>query len=99
MSDRAKAFFTDIWPIYPFVDRIRFQELMNHPNFHDMPQHDPAFAALYYTMISLGVLSRDGGSFEPMEGPAWRIFALLMRSFNRILFSKKSLVLAQVCAL
>ncbi|OAG35510.1 hypothetical protein AYO21_10318 [Fonsecaea monophora] len=58
-------------------------------------QTNHAWAALYYSVLSLGSLLHEGASFEPMGGPAWKIFGFALRLFPTILFAKKSLLVAQ----
>lgn len=90
------AYFVDVWPLYPFINRQKFEDAVSSPHFQDAVQHDLALAALYRTVISLGILCTEGGSFAPMEGPAWKVFASVMRSFHKVLLARKTLLLAQV---
>jgi hypothetical protein len=82
--------------VYPFLDRKEFEAVAFGPQLEETLRTNPPWAAIYYTLISLGVLSQDGGSFAPMKGPAWEIFSVVLKLFPEILFARKSLVVAQV---
>lgn len=94
----CSAFFDEIYPVYPFLDRQAFNGVALGPDLEDKLRTDHSWALLYCTILSLGILSRDGGSFNPLEGHAWKLFVLVMRSFSSLLFAPKSLLVAQTLA-
>ncbi|KAK5049828.1 hypothetical protein LTR84_003946 [Exophiala bonariae] len=90
-----QTFFTEIHPVLPFLDRHAFEHEALGTNLEVKLCSDQVWAMLYCTILSLGMISRDGGSFKPMEGQAWKIFILVLKSFASLLFAKKSLLVAQ----
>ncbi|KIW90109.1 uncharacterized protein Z519_09540 [Cladophialophora bantiana CBS 173.52] len=89
------SFFNDLHPVYPFLDQSKFESTAFGAQLEEILQTNHAWAALYYSVLSLGALLHEGGSFEPMGGPAWKIFIFALRLFPTILFAKKSLLVAQ----
>lgn len=82
--------------MYPFLDREEFEAVAFGAELDVVLRTNPPWAAIYCTLISLGVLSLEGGSFAPMKGPAWEIFSIVLKQFPAILFLRKSLLVAQV---
>ncbi|KIW24106.1 uncharacterized protein PV07_09840 [Cladophialophora immunda] len=91
----VKSYFSDLHPVYPFLEQSRFESMAFGAQLEEILQTNHAWAALYYSVLSLGSLLHEGASFEPMGGPAWKIFGFALRLFPTLLFAKKSLLVAQ----
>ncbi|KAF5232115.1 hypothetical protein FANTH_13111 [Fusarium anthophilum] len=94
-SQYIRSYFEQVHPIYPFLDQARFEERVScaQPQGSD-PTHE-TWLALYHTVLSLGCMYHDGGSFEPAKGLAWHYFRLAFRHFQDVLICKASLLKAQ----
>ncbi|EXL64553.1 hypothetical protein FOPG_19190 [Fusarium oxysporum f. sp. conglutinans race 2 54008] len=53
------------------------------------------FMGLFYTVVALGCMYRDGGSFRPGEGLAWRLFSQVIAVYSDIILSKRTLISMQ----
>ncbi|OQU99397.1 hypothetical protein CLAIMM_05033 [Cladophialophora immunda] len=91
----VKSYFSDLHPVYPFLEQSRFESMAFGAQLEEILQTNHAWVALYYSVLSLGSLLHEGASFEPMGGPAWKIFGFALRLFPTLLFAKKSLLVAQ----
>ncbi|KIV97399.1 hypothetical protein PV10_01154 [Exophiala mesophila] len=89
------AFFAEIYPIYPFLDKQAFQDAALGPLATEKLRNDKSWALLYCTILSLGILAREQGSFQPMQGSSWKLFSYILGSFCDVLFARKSLLIAQ----
>lgn len=92
------VFFDRVYPIYPFLDRASFEGLAFGHDVQDRVLHETPWMVLYTTIIALGLLYHDGGSFNPFDGNSWQLFAIAMKRFHKLLFAPKSLMVAQVCS-
>jgi hypothetical protein len=92
-----QAYFDQVHPIYPFLDRQAFEK-----KAFELPPHSPtnvheAWSALYYTVLAIGCQYHEGGSFDPGSGTAWKLFEFALSYFPDIIMRKGSLTAVQVC--
>jgi hypothetical protein len=89
------AYFEEVHPIYPFLNRTTFEDKARSPQLTDLLSADNAWCALYHAVLSLGSLYHDCGSFDAFSGTAWDIFRISLSLFSRIVFGKRTLAAAQ----
>ncbi|KAF4976125.1 hypothetical protein FZEAL_7144 [Fusarium zealandicum] len=80
-----QAFFAYIHPVYPFLDRQGFVAQASDVYLDDILQIDPAFSALYYSVLALGSQFFHCGSFVPHTGQAWDLFQVSLGKLSEIL--------------
>lgn len=90
------AFFDRLFPIYPFLDRVQFENVAFGPQLEETLSQNIAWGVLYYAVLALGLLHEHGGSFTPFEGKAWQLFTIALKQFTTMLLSPNSLTVAQV---
>ncbi|KAJ0423526.1 fungal-specific transcription factor domain-containing protein [Aspergillus carlsbadensis] len=85
------AFFTNLHPIYPFLDRAEFEAqalsttLLGHLDRH------PTFSALYYAVLALGSQFHSNGTFEPGKGRSWALFQVALSHMTDIILPRESI--------
>jgi hypothetical protein len=90
------AFFEQVHPVYPFLDRRLFEKRAFEPSSQSPARVDEVWLALYYTVLAIGCQYDDGGSFDRACGPAWKLFEIGLSYFPDIIMMKGSLVAVQV---
>lgn len=95
-ADWSTAYFEQVHPIYPFLDQTSFEGRASSTHLETSGSTHETWLALYHTVLSLGCMYHDGGSFEPAKGLAWHYFSLAFRHFQDVLICKASLLKAQV---
>ncbi|KAF5665039.1 fungal specific transcription factor [Fusarium denticulatum] len=80
-----QAFFVNIHPVYPFLDRQGFATQASDAYLDDILQASPAFSALYHCVLALGSQFFDCGSFVPHVGRAWDLFQVSLGKLPEIL--------------
>ncbi|PCG88958.1 Transcription factor [Penicillium occitanis (nom. inval.)] len=90
-----RTFFEDVHSIWPYLPRDAFEDAATAPNLGSRLESDYAWAATFYAVLSLGVLHEQGGSFAPLQGPAWLIFQRAMKLFPFLLIARKTVAVAQ----
>ncbi|KAH7308924.1 hypothetical protein B0I35DRAFT_440994 [Stachybotrys elegans] len=94
-SQYIRSYFEQVHPIYAFIDQATFDERASCPQPEASDSTHETWLALYHTVLSLGCMYNDGGSFEPAKGLAWHYFRLAFRHFQDVLICKASLLKAQ----
>ncbi|KKA16524.1 Fungal specific transcription factor [Rasamsonia emersonii CBS 393.64] len=97
LSSEFKAYFEQVHPVYPFLDRASFEQKVFGQAFSPSSVTDPAWSALYHAVLAIGCQYNDGGSFDPGNGQAWSLFEIALSHFQDILMTKGSLTAVQVC--
>jgi hypothetical protein len=95
-SDFALVYFQRIHPMYPFLDRQSFEEAAFDTGLSRTLESNAAFSALYHAVLALGCQYRDGGTFDPGKGKAWRFFQVSLGLMADILVPRESLLNLQV---
>lgn len=67
------AYFENIHPMYPFLDRKGFEEKVSSMQNESL-QKNTAWSALYYGVLALGSQFHNKGDFSPEKGLAWHLF-------------------------
>ncbi len=93
------AYFENLHPVYPFLDREEFNSHAFGSHLPEMLQFSKAFSALYHAVLALGSQYHQGGSFEPNSGRAWNLFQISLGYMSDILVPPYSLVNLQVLQL
>ncbi|PWY80733.1 hypothetical protein BO94DRAFT_558164 [Aspergillus sclerotioniger CBS 115572] len=87
-------YFEHVHPLYPFLDRSAFENKAFDTQVEDHLSNAP-FSALYFTVLALGCLYVEGGSFDPGKGTAWKLFQHALGLFPEILQPPETLVNVQ----
>ncbi|KAI9045442.1 Zn(II)2Cys6 transcription factor [Aspergillus affinis] len=90
-----EAYFRHVHSIYPFLDKQRFERTAFGPDIARKLSSDAAFSALYHAVLALGCQYRDGGSFDPGKGKAWKLFQISLGLMADILAPEESLLKLQ----
>ena len=70
------VYYEQVHPLFPHLDRESFDSTVTSGNLSTILNNDPAFSALYHSVLALGCLHDGGGSFEPGKGKAWELFSM-----------------------
>lgn len=90
------AYFNQVHPIYPFLNRSDFESRAFNPNRDQLLKDSTAFCALYHTVLALGCQYQDGGTFDPGKGTAWKLFQVSLGLLTDVLVPKEALMNMQV---
>ncbi|KAF6806165.1 fungal specific transcription factor [Colletotrichum sojae] len=93
-----RAYFTDLHPVYPFLDRDEFEAEASSPDLDDAMSQNPAFSALYHSILALGSHLLQGGSFQAGEGRSWELFRVAGRLMISIIIPRESIESVQALA-
>lgn len=93
------AYFNQLHPTYPFLDRHAFEDKVFGPNLSEELCANSAFSALYHTVLALGCQYHEGGAFDPGNGKAWKLFQVSLGLVSDILMPRGTLMGLQVCFL
>ncbi|KAJ5301515.1 hypothetical protein N7508_006378 [Penicillium antarcticum] len=85
------AYFQNLHSMYPFLNQRDFKERALGPNVQELLKANPAFAALYHTVLALGCQYHDGGTWEPGKGEAWKHFQVALGLIAEILLPREQL--------
>lgn len=97
-SDTSIAYFENVHPVYPLLDRKVFERQALGPARDQLLAKSAPWFALYYVVLALGSQYQDGGSFDAGRGKAWRLFHKALCRLPEILIPKGTLINAQVCS-
>lgn len=87
-----EAYFNQVHPIYPFLNRSDFESRAFNPNRDQLLKDSTAFCALYHTVLALGCQYQDGGTFDPGKGTAWKLFQVSLGLLTDVLVPKEALM-------
>lgn len=93
----VKAYFEYVHPLYPFLSRQAFESKTLLPNLNEFLEEQPAFSALYHTVLALGCQYVGDGSFDPGKGRAWQLFQVPLAILPHILLPPDTEATLQVC--
>ncbi|OJZ82293.1 hypothetical protein ASPFODRAFT_64327 [Aspergillus luchuensis CBS 106.47] len=89
------TYFHQLHPIYPFLDRQKFEDKVFGPNLSETLASSCAFSALYHTILALGCRYHEGGAFDPGNGRAWKLFQVSLGLVSDILIPREALMSLQ----
>ncbi|KXJ93625.1 hypothetical protein Micbo1qcDRAFT_38206 [Microdochium bolleyi] len=92
----VRSYFEQVHPLYPFLDQATFEQRVSGLPPEASDSNYETWLALYHTVLSLGCMYHDGGSFEPAKGLAWHYFRLSFRHLQHVLMCRASILKAQV---
>ncbi|SCO90227.1 uncharacterized protein FRV6_14355 [Fusarium oxysporum] len=98
MANEQDAYFDQVHPLYPFLDRASFENRARSSRVGDVRSADPAWCALYHAVLGLGSLYHESGSFNAFSGTASDIFRVSLALFPRMIFGQTNLVTVQAMA-
>ena len=96
ISIASIAYFHQLHPIYPFLDRKDFEDKAFGPDNSIYSDSSYAFSALYHAVLALGCQYHDGGAFDPGSGKAWKLFQVALGLVPDILVRREALISLQV---
>ncbi|KAJ4116122.1 hypothetical protein NW768_011094 [Fusarium equiseti] len=88
-------YYERVHPLFPYLDRESFDKTITTGNLTSILSNDPAFSALYHSVLALGCLHDGGGSFEPGKGKAWELFSVALPVLPTLQKSENSFVALQ----
>ncbi|EEQ85441.2 hypothetical protein RJZ56_006884 [Blastomyces dermatitidis] len=86
-----QAFFVNLHPVYPFLDREEFEAQAFDPNLTAFLHHNPVFSALYHCILALGSQFLGCGTFEPGKGRSWELFQVAISHMSDIIIPRESI--------
>ncbi|KLJ09245.1 hypothetical protein EMPG_15334 [Blastomyces silverae] len=86
-----QAFFVNLHPVYPFLDREEFEAQAFDPNLTTVLHHNPVFSALYHCVLALGSQFLGCGTFEPGKGRSWELFQVAISHMSDIIIPRESI--------
>lgn len=91
----VEAYFEHVHPLYPFLDRPKFEASVMDVQTRDKSS---AFRALYHSVLALGCQYVVADcSFTPGKGEAWSYFNVALSLLPDVLLPPGALVNLQVC--
>ena len=87
----SKDYFDRTHGLYPFLDRTSFEGKASSPNNAADLSCSKPWCSLYYSVLAIGCLHANGGSFEPGRGEAWKLFSIALSNFSGLLILPDSL--------
>jgi hypothetical protein len=75
--------------VYPFLDQLDFRNRALGPNIRELLKANPAFSALYHTVLALGCQYHEGGTWELGKGEAWKLFQVALGLIADILLPRE----------
>ncbi|KAF2017079.1 hypothetical protein BU24DRAFT_490316 [Aaosphaeria arxii CBS 175.79] len=92
------AFFANVHPVYPFLDRQDFEAQISRPDLRSLMAQNPSFSALYYTVLALGSQFLGEGTYEPGRGKSWELYQMALGHMSEILLPREGLENVQALA-
>lgn len=90
------AYFTYVHPLYPFLNRKKFEEKAFSAEQAEHQMSNSHFSALYHSVLALGCQYHEGGGFGSRNGLAWKLFQISLGLVSEILVPKERLINVQV---
>jgi len=90
------AYFKHVHPLFPFLNQASFERRIASLKAEVSESAQKTWSALYNTIMSLGCMYHDGGSFQPAYGLAWQFFKISFDNLKDVLTAPPSLLKAQV---
>lgn len=91
----VNAFFDEVHPFYPVLDRRTFEQTAFGSNAHTELTANPAWCALYFAVLTLGCLNSEGGTWFGGEGREWEFFTVCLARMPDLLFTHRNLTTVQ----
>ncbi|KAK0707946.1 fungal-specific transcription factor domain-containing protein [Lasiosphaeris hirsuta] len=88
----VREYFAHVHPLFPFLDRSDFERRALAPGLSDTLASDPAFSALYHTVLALGCHYAVDRCFDPAKSEAWGLFRHTLALLPSILLVGETLV-------
>ncbi|PGH02398.1 hypothetical protein GX51_04706 [Blastomyces parvus] len=86
-----QAFFVNLHPVYPFLDREEFEAQAFAPNLAAILHHNTVFSSLYHCILALGSQFLGCGTFEPGKGRSWELFQVAISHLSDIIIPRESI--------
>jgi hypothetical protein len=89
------AYFENIHPMYPFLNRKTFEEKALSPEIESLLETNIAWSALYHSVLALGSQFHDK-DFSPGKGLPWQLFKLALGMMPNLVGPDATLLNVQV---
>ncbi|SPO04602.1 uncharacterized protein DNG_07287 [Cephalotrichum gorgonifer] len=93
-----QVYFDRVHPIYPILDKSKFQGTVSSPDFPHVLTQNKAWACLYHAVLAIASQHTHGGSFEPAKGESSKIFIVALANFSDLVLLPDSLLVLQALA-
>ncbi|EER38851.1 conserved hypothetical protein [Histoplasma capsulatum H143] len=90
-----KAYFENLHPLYPFLDRQEFSSHVLELRTQDTENTNKALSALYHAVLALGSQYHNNGSFVLGSGKSWGLFQICLGHLPDLIVPAYSLVKLQ----
>ncbi|KKZ67842.1 hypothetical protein EMCG_06502 [[Emmonsia] crescens] len=90
-----EAYFENLHPLYPFLDRQEFASHVLELRSQDTKDTSKALSALYHAVLTLGNQYHNSGSFLPGSGKSWDLFQICLGHLPDLIVPAYSLVKLQ----
>ncbi|OOO09400.1 RTA-like protein [Aspergillus oryzae] len=74
----VSSYFSQLHPVYPFLDRSKFEQRISNVSLAADLAGDIHWSALYHTVLALGCQYHGGGAFEPGKGKSWKFYQVAL---------------------
>ncbi|KAF1965176.1 hypothetical protein BU23DRAFT_628829 [Bimuria novae-zelandiae CBS 107.79] len=85
----------NIHPLYPFLDRQQIGSTALGPELERKLGSDSAWSVLFYAILALESQYCNGGSFQPANNVAWRLFSTAVALFPDLFITRTTLTIVQ----
>ncbi|EGY19375.1 uncharacterized protein VDAG_09577 [Verticillium dahliae VdLs.17] len=89
--DYIRAYFENLHPVYPFLDRDIFETKALSPQLPHVLDQNPIFSALYHAVLALGSQFFRQGTYSPGTGKSWELFQVSLGHMAEIILPRESL--------
>ncbi|KAM0526671.1 hypothetical protein ACHAPS_003555 [Verticillium nonalfalfae] len=89
--DYIRAYFENLHPVYPFLDRDIFETKAFSPQLPHVLDQNPIFSALYHAVLALGSQFFRQGTYSPGTGKSWELFQVSLGHMAEIILPRESL--------
>ncbi|KAM0276299.1 hypothetical protein ACHAQH_006888 [Verticillium albo-atrum] len=90
-KDYIEAYFKNLHPVYPFLDREPFEAKAFSPQLPHMLDQNPIFSALYHAILALGSQFFRQGTYSPGAGKSWELFQVSLGHMAEIMLPREAL--------
>ncbi|KAB5533473.1 fungal-specific transcription factor domain-containing protein [Coniochaeta sp. 2T2.1] len=87
-----KAYFENVHPQFPFLDRVKFEQRANDPGLSEYLNSNRPFSALYHAVLALGCQYIYDKTLDPINGDSWKFASVSLGLLPLVLLPRETLV-------
>lgn len=91
-----KAYFENVHPQFPFLDRAKFERRVADPDLSQDLNSNRPFSALYHAVLALGCQYVFDKTLDPVNVDSWRFASVSLGLLPLVLLPRETLVTLQV---